>query len=146
MLIGIQHFALVVADLERSRRFYGEAIGMEELQRPSNFAFGGAWFRAGGQEIHLLAAGDTTAPAGWQDPGPSAQTGLAGHLAFEVADLDAARGRLAEHGVEVFTGPFPRGDGVVQFYVHDPDGHLVELFARTDEDQSGVAPRAPVRG
>ena len=119
---------------------------MEELQRPPNFTFDGAWFRAGGQEIHLIAAHDTTASAGWTEPGPSADTGLAGHLAVEVDDLDSARERLAEHGVEVFAGPFPRGDGVVQFYVHDPDGHLVELFQWTHEDQSGVAPRAPVRG
>lgn len=146
MLLGIQHFALVVADLERSRRFYGEAAGMEELQRPSKFTFGGAWFRAGGQELHLLLAEDTTSPPGWKEPGPSALTGLAAHVALEVDDLDEARARLEAHGEQLFTGPLQRGDGIVQFYVLDPDGHLIEWFERTGEDQSGAAERAPVRG
>jgi catechol 2,3-dioxygenase-like lactoylglutathione lyase family enzyme len=146
VLLGIQHFALVVSDLERSRRFYGEAAGMEELQRPPNFTFRGAWFRAGGQELHLLLAEDTTSEPGWKEPGKSALTGLAAHVALEVDDLDEARARLAAHGVEVFTGPFQRGDGIVQFYVLDPDGHMVEWFTRTGEDQSGAAERAPVRG
>ena len=146
MLIGIQHVALIVSDLARSRRFFGEQLGMQELQRPPTFTFAGAWFRAGGQEIHLIVAGDTTSQPGWRDPGPGAQMGLALHLAIEVDDLAAERTRLERVGVPVFAGPLERGDGVVQFYVEDPDGHLVELFERTGADQSGAAERAPVRG
>ena len=40
----------------------------------------------------------------------------------------------------------PRGDGVTQVFFHDPDGHLLELFERTGEDQSDAPERAPVRG
>ena len=145
MLKGVQHCALVVGDLERSRWFYGEALGMDEIPRPSNFTFAGAWFRAGGQELHLIAAHDTTSPAGWQDPGPSALAGLAAHVALEVDDLDGAAERIALHGVDVFAGPMKRGDGVVQFYVRDPDAHLIELFERTGQDQRSAAERAPVR-
>jgi catechol 2,3-dioxygenase-like lactoylglutathione lyase family enzyme len=145
VLIGIQHVALVVSDLQRSRRFYGEQLGMEELQRPQNFTFAGAWYRAGGQEIHLIVAGDTTSEAGWKDPGPGARAGLAVHLAIEVDDLEAEQVRLESGGVGVFAGPLQRGDGVVQFYVEDPDGHLVELFVRTGADQSSAPLRAPVR-
>ncbi len=145
MLIGIQHVALVVSDLDSSKRFYAEQIGMEELQRPPNFAFAGAWFRAGGQEIHLIVAGDTTSEPGWKGPGLGAQAGLAVHLAIEVDDLEAERARLESVGIDVFAGPLERGDGVVQFYVKDPDGHLVELFERTGADQSNAAERTPIR-
>ena len=145
VLIGIQHIALIVADLGAAKRFYGEQLGMEELERPTNFTFSGAWYRAGDQEIHLIAAHDTTCEPGWKDPGPGAQAGLAVHLAFEVDDLDAERERLQLQGIELFAGPFERGDGVVQFYVKDPDGHLVELFERTEADQSGARERTPVR-
>ena len=41
----IQHVGLVVSDLERSRRFYRDALGLEEVPRPPNFTFAGAWFR-----------------------------------------------------------------------------------------------------
>jgi glyoxylase I family protein len=146
VLLGIQHSALVVSDLERSRRFYGGAIGMEELERPQTFTFRGAWFRAGSEELHLILAEDTTSPAGWKEPGKSALTGLAAHVALEVDDLAAARARLDGNGIGLFTGPLERGDGIVQVYVRDPDGHLIELFERTGDDQSGAAERAPVRG
>jgi catechol 2,3-dioxygenase-like lactoylglutathione lyase family enzyme len=141
----LQHCGLVVADLERSRRFYAEALGLEEVPRPPNFTFAGAWFRVGEDEIHLLAEADTTGSAGTGDPGSSAAFGLAHHLAFEVDDLDAACARLEEAGVPLTGGPMPRGDGVTQVFFRDPDGHLLELFQRTGEDQSDAPARAPVR-
>ncbi|MGH3132507.1 MAG: VOC family protein [Gaiellaceae bacterium] len=142
----LQHCGLVVSDLERSRRFYGEALGLEEVPRPSNFTFAGAWFRSGEDEIHLLSEADTTGRAGWPDPGASAASGLAAHIAFEVEDLDTTCARLEEHGVSLIGGPMPRGDGVTQVFFHDPDGHVLELFQWTGEDQSDAPERAPVRG
>jgi catechol-2,3-dioxygenase len=38
----LDHAALLVKDVERSRRFYGQVLGMEEVPRPSNFTFPGA--------------------------------------------------------------------------------------------------------
>ena len=141
----IQHCGLVVTDLGRSRRFYGEALGLEEVPRPPNFTFAGAWFQCGDDQIHLLAEGDTTSSAGGPEHGPGAEVGLAHHLAFEVDDLEAACARLDEHGVALFGGPMPRGDGVVQVFVLDPDRHVVELFQWTDDDQTGAPERAPIR-
>ena len=69
------------------------------------------------------------------------------HLAFEVDDLDAARARLVDHGVELAGGPMPRrGDGYVQVFFFDPDGHVLELFQHTAEDQADAPARAPVPG
>jgi len=140
----IQHVGLVVSDLERSRRFYADALGLEEVPRPSNFTFDGAWFRFGGTELHLLAEAHTTGGAGQGDAGEGAARGLTSHLAFEVEDLEPALSRLAEHGVELAGGPMPRGDGVTQVFFLDPDGYVLELFRWTDEDQSDVPERAPV--
>jgi hypothetical protein len=39
----------------------------------------------------------------------------------------------------------PRGDGYVQVFMRDPDGHVVELFQWTGEDQSEAQERAPIR-
>jgi catechol 2,3-dioxygenase-like lactoylglutathione lyase family enzyme len=142
----LQHTGLVVRDLERSRRFYGDALGLNEVPRPQNFAFAGAWFQCGDDQIHLLVEDDTTSLAGGPEPGPGAEVGLIHHLAFEVDDLTAACARLEVHGVELFGGPMPRGDGVVQVFVLDPDRHVVELFQWTDDDQSDAPSREPVRG
>jgi glyoxylase I family protein len=141
----LQHCGLIVADLERSRRFYGGALGLEEVERPHNFVFAGAWFQVGDDQLHLLAERDTTGSAGGIDPGPSASVGLATHIALEVDDLGPALARLAEHGVELIGGPMPRGDGYDQVFVRDPDGYVIELFEHTGADQSDAPLREPVR-
>ena len=58
----LQHCGLIVADLERSRRFYGGALGLEEVPRPHNFRFEGAWFQVGGDQLHLLVQSEATHP------------------------------------------------------------------------------------
>ena len=141
----LQHCGLVVSDLERSRRFYGEALGLEEVPRPANFSFAGAWFVLGDTEIHLLAEADTTGRAGMPPPGPGLAGGLATHLALEVDDLSAWQERLGARGVAPAAGPMPRGDGVDQLFVFDPDGYVVELFERTGQDQASAPERAPIR-
>jgi catechol 2,3-dioxygenase-like lactoylglutathione lyase family enzyme len=140
----IQHVGLVVSDLERSRRFYRGALGLEEVARPSNFTFAGAWFRFGEHELHLLSEAHTTGGAGQPNAGVGAAQGLTHHLAFEVDDLDAACARLAENGVPLAGGPMPRGDGVTQVFFLDPDGYVLEYFQRTGEDQSDAPPRVPI--
>jgi catechol 2,3-dioxygenase-like lactoylglutathione lyase family enzyme len=141
----IQHVGLVVADLDRSRRFYADALGLEEVRRPPNFTFDGAWFRFGGTEIHLLSDAHATGGAGQPDPGAGAERGMTHHLAFEVDDLDLACTRLAENGVGLEGGPMPRGDGYEQVFFRDPDGHVLELFRWTGKDQSDAPERAAVR-
>ncbi|HXF97381.1 MAG TPA: VOC family protein [Gaiellaceae bacterium] len=146
MPVRLQHCGLIVSDLERSRRFYRDALGLEEVPRPPNFTFAGAWFRADGTEVHLLLEADTTGRAGQPEPGPSLAAGLASHLALEVDDLAVACARLREHGVPLAAGPLPRGDGVVQVFLRDPDGYVLELFERTGEDQRDAPERGPVTG
>lgn len=145
MPLRIQHVGLVVSDLDRARRFYAGALGLEEVPRPRNFAFDGAWFRFGGTEIHLLSDAHATGGAGQPDPGAGAMRGMTRHLAFEVDDLELARARLDENGVELEGGPMPRGDGYEQVFFRDPDGHVLELFQWTGEDQSDAPERAPIR-
>jgi catechol 2,3-dioxygenase-like lactoylglutathione lyase family enzyme len=140
----IQHVGLVVVDLGRSRHFYADALGLEEVPRPPNFTFDGAWFRFGGTEIHLLSDAHATGGAGQPDAGAGAERGMTHHLAFEVDDLDGACARLAERGVGLEGGPMPRGDGYQQVFFRDPDGHVLELFQWTGEDQSDAPERAAV--
>jgi catechol 2,3-dioxygenase-like lactoylglutathione lyase family enzyme len=145
MLRGIQHCALVVSDLDESKRFYGQALGLAEIPRPESFKFAGAWFRAGSDEVHLIVERDTTMRAGGAATGEGLSVGLVTHLALEVDDLGAMLGRLVEHGVEVGSGPMPRGDGVDQAFLLDPDGYVIEVFERTGIDQTGAPDRVPVR-
>ena len=50
---SLDHATLVVKDLDRSRRFYVDVLGMREVPRPA-FSFAGSWFQAGATQIHLI--------------------------------------------------------------------------------------------
>ena len=124
------HVALVVADVERSRQFYTRILGMQEVPRPESFDFAGAWLQINHFQVHLIGK-DTEGRTKEVNPGYAAgelAIGHATHVAFEVDDLEEAMRHLHAQGVEIVGGPRPRGDGVQQLYVCDPDGYVVELF------------------
>lgn len=121
---AIDHVTLVVADLERSRQFYVDLLGMEEVPRP-DFGFPGLWFQAGMTQIHLNAAGPEAGSAGIRYDAPKVTRAL--HIAFAVEDAEAAASSLRQRGVDITAGPRRRPDGAVQLYVLDPDGHQVEI-------------------
>ena len=125
---GIDHVTLVVADLERSARFYVDLLGMQRVERP-RFNFPGLWFQAGRTQIHLILVHESTGPAGWPDAPPQAGAGRVSHFAFETDDCLAAVERLKAAGVRV-RGTGLRPDGYHQTWFYDPDGHVVELFSK----------------
>lgn len=121
----IDHISLVVADVEASRQFYVDLLGMSEVARP-NFDFQGAWFQAGATLIHLIAEHDRSGPAGFPD-GVVKKSSRNHHFAFEVADATAAAESLKRQGIPLIDDAKKRPDGAVQVFLQDPDGHVVEL-------------------
>jgi catechol 2,3-dioxygenase-like lactoylglutathione lyase family enzyme len=125
----IDHVTLVVKDLERSRRFYRDLLGMAETTRP-NFGFPGLWFQAGDTQIHMNVEGPDAGPAGMAAfQGTSPSRGF--HFAFEVESCDGAAQQLRQMGVEIVAGPRNRPDGPRQLYIYDPDHYLVEIYSRS---------------
>ncbi len=128
----LDHIALLVKDVERTRQFYGRLLGLEEIPRPQSFDFPGAWFAIGTQSLHIIGESETGRTRQVQ-PGnyrpDELALGRATHLAFEVDDLQETVAYLNDKDVQIVGGPRPRGDGVMQLYVCDPDGYVVELFA-----------------
>lgn len=122
---SIDHATLVVKDLERSRRFYVDALGMREVPRPA-FSFDGLWFQAGPTQIHLILAYSGSGPAG-NLLEEVRRTSRTHHLAFLVEDAAACLPRLQELRITVLSDPKPRPDGYMQVFVTDPDGHVIEL-------------------
>ena len=120
----IDHATLVVADLERSRQFYVDLLGMREVPRP-DFGFPGLWFQAGNTQIHLNIESPEAGTAGLKYTATSITRAL--HLAFQVQDATAAAEILRRRGVEIIAGPRNRPDGAIQLYVMDPDGHQIEI-------------------
>ena len=126
---GIDHVTLIVKNLERSRLFYCDLLGMTEVTRP-DFPFSGLWFQAGKTQIHLILEHDESSTSG--DSGERSKAkhgGRTHHFAFVVADASAAVDVLKERGVPIRGGPSRRPDGPTQVWCSDPDGHVVEVFS-----------------
>jgi catechol 2,3-dioxygenase-like lactoylglutathione lyase family enzyme/uncharacterized protein YunC (DUF1805 family) len=122
---SIDHVTIVVKDLELSRRFYVDALGMREVPRPK-FSFAGLWFQAGATQIHLIREFSGSSPAGNLLPA-NQRSSRTQHFAFLVDDAEATLPRLKDLQIPVVDGPKPRPDGYTQVFVTDPDGHVIEL-------------------
>ena len=126
---SIDHVTIVVSDLEQTRGFYVELLGMAEVARPA-FDFSGLWFQAGATQIHATLESPQAGRAGWGDQG-AALLSRGHHFAYEVDDANHCAEILSSHNIEILSGPRQRPDGAIQLYIADPDGHIVELFSDT---------------
>lgn len=103
------------AEAERAARaFYGGALGMAEVAKPPALAErGGAWFGAGGLELHLGVE-------------PDFRPARKAHPAIVVDDLDGLAARLRAAGAEPrFDADLP---GHRRFYVDDCFGNRLEFL------------------
>jgi catechol 2,3-dioxygenase-like lactoylglutathione lyase family enzyme len=106
--------AMPAGDEEIARRFFVGVLGMDELDKPPPLAGrGGAWFQAGGAELHL-GVEEGFRPAAKAHPG------------ILVDDLDDLARRLQEAGHRVsWDDGFP---GHRRFYSADPFGNRLEFL------------------
>jgi lactoylglutathione lyase len=136
------HFGVCVSDLERSLRFYCQALGFEKAESHaigSEFArlmdvpdvvVTSQFIRKGPTAIELLAF-EEPPPFGSRERRAVNQLGLT-HLSFRVHDLEATAARVVELGgaiVESSRTTIDLGGTALQFvYCTDPDGVRVELM------------------
>jgi catechol 2,3-dioxygenase-like lactoylglutathione lyase family enzyme len=119
---GVVHFSIAVTDLQASLRFYTGILGLT-LIRDASSHNGMVFLRAGDDHV-ILARSDAPLRR-------SAADSRRAHHAFKVdsAKYDEAKVFLASRGVEVFEEE-DRKKGVFvgrQFYIHDPDGTVIEI-------------------
>jgi catechol 2,3-dioxygenase-like lactoylglutathione lyase family enzyme len=99
-----------------ARRFFGELLGLAEVEKPQALrARGGVWFQAGAQQLHVGVEA-RFAPA------------QKAHPAFHVRRqaLDELAARLQSAGAKVLWDDAL--DGVRRFYSEDPWGNRIELL------------------
>ena len=113
-LVGINHVALQVDDLDEAVAFYTGLFGPTAVNRDLP---GAAFLRMGDQFLALFERGPRT-----EEP----------HFGLVVDDREAARRALEEAGVEILPGRF--------FDVRDPSGNLVQIV-QYDEIQFTKAAR-----
>jgi catechol 2,3-dioxygenase-like lactoylglutathione lyase family enzyme len=108
--------AAPIGSEDEARRFYGELLGLSELEKPGALrGRGGTWFACGALQLHVGVTPDFT-PATKAHPA----------LRVALADLDQLAERLIGAGVEVrWDDAIP---GVRRFYAADPWGNRIELI------------------
>ncbi len=130
----LDHVSFLVKDVERSRRFYGQVLGLREIPRTSSANNLGAWLTTDEHsfEVHLIGEAEAgrVAQTHTRYRREELATGQGSHPAFEVENLEATIQHLRTLNVEIVGGPRPRGDGVQQIFICDPDDYLIELFVR----------------
>ncbi len=130
-IAAIHHVSLTVTDLERSRSFYRDILGLAEIPRPA-FNFPGAWFQVGAaQQLHLIVHPNATfrgKPLDTRDL----------HFAVRVTNYQATVESLRAQGFSEDAEPAgplrmilqPHATaGFPQIYILDPDRHVIELNA-----------------
>jgi catechol 2,3-dioxygenase-like lactoylglutathione lyase family enzyme len=121
MLSGLSHVTFAVSDLERSFCFYTTILGLKPVVRWDK----GAYLTAGDFWVSLVldpAAGEATNDSSYS------------HIAFAVTpeEFPALRDHLLSHDAEEWQRNSSPGES---FYVLDPDGHKLEIHARTLADR-----------
>ena len=101
-----------------ARRFYGELLGLQEIDKPGALrARGGVWFGLDGAQLHVGVA-DAFTPA------------TKAHPALRVPErrLSELAARLDRAGAPVaWDDDLP---GYARFYTSDPWGNRIEMLAR----------------
>jgi len=100
-----------------ARRFFGELVGLEELEKPEPLRTrGGAWFRLGERQLHIGVE-------------PEFEPARKAHVALRVApaELDDLAARLASADAPVIWDDDLPGER--RFYSEDPWGNRIEFLA-----------------
>jgi lactoylglutathione lyase len=124
----ILHTMIRVGDLERSIRFYTEALGMRLLRKKDypggEFTLAFVGYRDESEEAVIELTHN------WGTGSYDLGDGF-GHIALGVEDIHAACDRVRELGGTVTRepGPMKHGSTVIAF-VEDPDGYKIEFIER----------------
>ncbi len=119
-LMGMRHIALNVRDVERSKAFYEDILGMEVVWQPDAR---NAYLSSGPDNLALHETPEGRTPA--------AATSSLDHLGFIVSDIDRVQELEAEFRARdvIIIKPFKRHrDGSASFYCADPDGVVIQML------------------
>lgn len=122
----IGHAVLNVENLDRSRAFYCDILGMQEVTRASGFHGVFLSFGQRDHDIALFETGERIAPHG------------VNHIAFRLGgDLDDFKSfhrKLVDAGVEI-RGSVDHGVSYGIYFL-DPDGHQLEVFIERERPEA----------
>jgi catechol 2,3-dioxygenase-like lactoylglutathione lyase family enzyme len=128
-LESLDHFLVFATDLEKTKQFYVDTLGLELGVRPP-FDFAGYWLYLDGRAVVHLAGDDGTGNfEKYLEKSkvlPDGGTGALDHIAFRCGNFAEFRKRLDNFDVTYKHRVVPDFD-LQQLFVNDPDGLTIEL-------------------
>lgn len=127
----LDHYSIRTTDLESTRRFYTEVMGLEVGPRP-DFPFPGLWLYQGRSAVVHVLGIDPDNSSGLRDylgdKGLAARpgTGSIDHVAFVGSDLGTMRERFQAAQIPFRERTVPTLN-LRQVFLEDPNGITIEL-------------------
>jgi catechol 2,3-dioxygenase-like lactoylglutathione lyase family enzyme len=129
----MEHYLVLCDDIDGTKAFYCDALGMTAGFRP-NLDFPGYWLYVGDTPCIHIAEWKTYAiwtkevgiPISTKAPG----TGPVDHIAFNATGFDDMLTRLKRCGIEPSQNSLD-DIGLRQLFLHDPNGVAIELNFRS---------------
>lgn len=127
----LDHYSVRTTQLERTRDFYVDVLGLVDGERP-DLGFPGNWLYLGDQAvIHLLGVDEASPDAltdhlGDRDDAELTGGGAVDHIAFRASDLGAMHANLEKLGVAWRDREIP-DINLHQIFLEDPNGITIEL-------------------
>lgn len=135
MLTKMEHYLVITDDIEHTKQFYCEALGLRVGFRPP-LEFPGYWLYVGETPcIHIAEWKTYTAHSERQGipvSRPAAGTGAFDHIAFNAENFDEVLERLERCGVKPGQNTVT-GAPLRQLFLTDPNGVKIEINVRVDD-------------
>ena len=120
----LQHVLVLTADLDATKAFYCDVVGLAVGERPP-LPFPGYWLYSDGVAC-LHVAERASYEAQCARLGLSSKPSPVDHVAFEADGYEQLLGRLQAAGVDVAANTVA-ASGVRQLFFDDPNGARIEL-------------------
>ena len=126
----MQHYMVLSKDLEKTRRFYCDVLGLRIGPRPP-FDFEGLWIYIGEVAVvHVAGQASYESTGRLKDMVAERHgSGSVDHIAFAADNWDELVASFDIHGVKYRATVVP-SQPLRQLFVHDPDGIQIEINIR----------------
>jgi catechol 2,3-dioxygenase-like lactoylglutathione lyase family enzyme len=132
-LLRLEHYLVLSDDIDGTRDFYCDVLGMREGFRPK-LGFPGYWLYVGDVPSIHIAEWESyavwTKEVGIPISSRAESTGAVDHIAFNASGFDEVRARLQARGLEIHSNLLDE-IGLRQLFIYDPNGVPIELNFRS---------------